>query len=289
VGEITDALRRARERGTDLAAPAPPGAPRLADALIEEPVAPAAPRAPAVEISLDRGEEWPARAIVVEPRGHVAEALRHLALKIRAELDRRRARSFAVTSPLRGEGKSTLSCDLALAFASLSRGRSVALVDFDLRRPSIARDLRVRPEQGIETYLRGRARLEQACVTFEKPALDVYPALTPQDAAHELLVLPQTATLVRELERRYSVVVFDTPPTLLVPDTRILLGLVPAFLVVARHGVTRKRALSHLLDQLPRPQFLGAVLNGGPEPAHSRHYGYYSADPGEADEATARG
>jgi Mrp family chromosome partitioning ATPase len=246
------------------------------------------PRAPAVEISLDRGEEWPARAIVVEPRGHVAEALRHLALKIRTELERRRARSFAVTSPLRGEGKSTLSCDLALAFASLSRGRSVALVDFDLRRPSIARDLRVRPEQGIETYLRGRARLEQTCVTFEKPALDVYPAVTPQDAAHELLVLPQAATLVRELERRYSVVVFDTPPTLLVPDTRILLGLIPAFLVVARHGVTRKRALSNLLDQLPRQQFLGAVLNGGPQPAHTRHYGYYTQDD-VADEASAHG
>ena len=288
MGEITDALRRARERGTDVEAPnAPPS--QLADAPLLETAAPAAPRAPSVEISLDRGDEWPARAIVVEPRGQVAEALRHLALKIRAELDRRRARSFLVTSPLRSEGKSTLSCDLALALASLSRGRSVALVDFDLRRPSIARDLRIRPEAGIESYLTGQARLEQACVTIEKPALDVYPCVAPHDAAHELLVLPQTATLVRELERRYAVVVFDTPPTLLVPDTRILLGLVPAFVVVARHGVTRKRALAHLLDQLPRQQLLGAVLNGGPQPAHSRHYGYYSADSEESDEAAAHG
>jgi Mrp family chromosome partitioning ATPase len=288
VGEITDALRRARERGSDLEAPGLP-APRVGEAPPAEPQAPAQPRAPAIEISLDRGEEWPARAIVVEPRGQVAEALRNLALKIRADLDRRRARSFAVTSPLRGEGKSTLSCDLALALASLSRGRSVALVDFDLRRPSVARDLRVRPEQGIESYLLGRARLEQACVTIEKPALDVYPAIAPQDAAHELLVRPQTATLVRELERRYAVVVFDTPPTLLVPDTRILLGLVPAFIVVARHGITRKRALAHLLDDLPRSQLLGAVLNGGPPPAHSRHYGYYSEEAEEPEEAPAHG
>jgi len=289
VGEITDALRRAREGGTDLEARLPPA--RLADAAPEAPLAPPEPseRAANVEISLDRGEEWPARAIVVEPRGQVAEALRHLALKIRAELDRRRARSFAVTSPLRGEGKSTLSCDLALAFASLSRGRAVALVDFDLRRPSVARDLRIRPEKGIESYLLGQARLEQTCVPIEKPALDVYPATTPQEAAHELLVRPQAATLVRELERRYSVVVFDTPPTLLVPDTRILLGLVPAFLVVARHGVTRKRALAHLLDELPRPQLLGAVLNGGPQPTHSRHYGYYSEDPEKDDEVGTDG
>jgi Mrp family chromosome partitioning ATPase len=288
VGEITDALRRARERGTDFEAPAGI-APREADAVPSEPAAPAAPRAPNVEISLDRGEEWPARVVVVEPRGHIAEALRHLALKIRTELERRRARCFAVTSPLRGEGKSTLSCDLALALASLARGRSVALVDFDLRRPSVARDLRVRPELGIESYLLGRARLEQTCVSIEKPALDVYPAIVPQEAAHELLVRPQTATLVRELERRYSVVVFDTPPTLLVPDTRILLALVPAFVVVARHGITRKRALAHLLDQLPRQQLLGAVLNGGPQPSHSRHYGYYADDAEKDDEASDHG
>ena len=90
MGEITDALRRARERGTDLEARggAPP---RLGDAAPDEAL-PRAPEPPAraanVEISLDRGEEWPARAIVVEPRGQVAEALRHLALQ-----DPRRARA----------------------------------------------------------------------------------------------------------------------------------------------------------------------------------------------------
>jgi hypothetical protein len=275
VGEITEALRRARERGTDL------DAPRTSDQgdveLGPAPEATVASQAP-VEISLDREAEWPARAVVVEPRGPVAEALRHLALRIRGELERRRTRSFAVTSPLRSEGKSTLSCDLALALASLSRSRTVALVDFDLRRPSIARDLRLHSEVGIETYLKGHAKLESVCVPIERPALDVYPALVPQEAAHELLVRPQTAALVRELERRYHTVIYDTPPSVLVPDTRILLNHVSAYVVVARHGATRRRALEHMLSLLPKDLLLGAILNGGPGPAHSRHYGYYSED-----------
>jgi Mrp family chromosome partitioning ATPase len=72
--------------------------------------------------------------VVVEDAGPIAESCRHLALRIRSELERRSAASVVITSALRGEGKSTLSCDLALAMASLSRGPSVALVDLDLRR-----------------------------------------------------------------------------------------------------------------------------------------------------------
>jgi len=94
---------------------------------------------------------------------------------------------------------------------------------------------------------------------------------------------------VRELERRYWVVAVYTPPTRRGRDTRSLMGPVPTFLLVARHGVTRKRALAHLLDELPRPQLLGAVLNGGPQPTHSRHYGYYSEDPEKDDEVGTDG
>ena len=127
------------------------------------------------------------------------------------------------------------------------------------------------------------------CIPIERPALDVYPALVPQESAHELLVRPQLAALVRELERRYHTVIYDTPPSVLVPDTRILLSHVSAYVVVARHGATRRRALEHMLSLLPRDLLLGAVLNGAPSAAHSRQYGYYSEDRPDLEEADARG
>lgn len=269
MGEITEALRRAREQR-----PATPPDGAAVPESLRAATAPTAPRE-TVELSIEREGQWPARAVVIDARGHLAEAMRHLALKIRAELERRRARSVAVTSPLRGEGKTTLACDLALALASVSRGRSVALVDFDLRNPSVAGDLELPPSVGVESFLRGEARLEEVCVSVDKPALDVYPARAPQDAAHELLVMPSMAILARELERRYATVVYDTPPTLLVPDTRILLQHVPAFVAVSRFGLTRQRALKTMLELLPREPFLGGVLNGGPLPSHVASYGYY--------------
>jgi len=275
MGEITEALRRARElqRATELPLPAIGGPESLRAA-----TPPPAPRE-TVHLSLERDGAWPARAVVIDARGHLAEAMRHLALKIRAELDRRRGRSVAVTSPLRGEGKTTLACDLALALASVTRGRSVALADFDLRSPSVAHHLGLRPAVGVESFLRGQARLEDVALSIDKPALDVYPARTPEGEAHELLVQPSLGILARELERRYATVVYDTPPTLLVPDTRILLQHVPAYILVSRFGVTRQRSVRAMLELLPREPFLGGVLNGGPLPSHAASYGYYGAAP----------
>jgi Mrp family chromosome partitioning ATPase len=277
MGEITEALRRAREQQRPAAEPVGGAGPESLRAATP----PAAPKE-TVEISVAREGEWPARAVVIDARGPLAEAMRHLALKVRAELERRRARSVAVTSPLRGEGKTTLACDLALALASVSRGRSIALVDFDLRSPSVAADLGLRASAGVDSFLLGQARLEEVCVAIEKPALDVYPARMPQNAAHELIVLPSMAILVRELERRYTTVVYDTPPTLLVPDVRLLLHHVPAYLAVSRFGVTRQRSVKAMLDNLPREPFLGSVLNDGPLPAHASSYGYYGVRPEEA-------
>lgn len=277
MGEITEALRRAREQQRPATGPESASGPESLRAA----TAPSAPRE-TVEISVERDGEWPARAVVIDSRGPLAEAMRHLALKVRSELERRRAHSVAVTSPLRSEGKTTLACDLALALASVSRGRSVALVDFDLRSPSVAADLRLPPGEGVESFLRGAARLEDVCISVERPALDVYPARVPQQAAHELLVLPSVGILVRELERRYTTVVYDTPPTLLVPDTRILLQHVPAFVAVSRFGVTRQRALRTMLELLPREPLLGGVLNGGPLPSHASSYGYYGVREEEA-------
>jgi len=296
VGEISDALRRARSESGGKAeehtaagnAPASERsskrAERRPDASRRRPdpaTAPIAEDLDALRRTLAGGRdgEWQARAVAVDRHSSAAESCRHLALKVRAELERRSLRSLAVTGPLRGEGKTTVACNLALALASVSRGREIALVDLDLRRPRVAADFQLSVETGIEEFLAGRASLREVCIAIEKPAVDVFPAATPQVSAHELLVQPSFAAMVQDLERRYSVVVFDTPPTLLVPDTRLILDHVGSFIAVARCGDTRQRAMRSMLDLLPRDRLLGAALNEGPLPTHSRQYAYYGGDP----------
>jgi len=233
---------------------------------------------PGVKIPLrrDRKGRWRSRSVLVDQGGPLADSFRKIAVRLRAELERRSARSVAIVSPLRGEGKTTLACNLALALASLSRGREIALVDLDLRAPSVADALGVRGPVGIESVLEGAADLEKICVSIEKPRLDVYPARESCEAAHELLVLASAERLIRELERRYAVVVFDTPPVLLLPDAALILRHVSAYAAVARAGASRVGAVRSMLDQLPAAKLVGGVLNAGALPRHASLYGYYA-------------
>jgi Mrp family chromosome partitioning ATPase len=215
---------------------------------------------------------------VVDESSPATESFRHLALRARAELERRSLRSVAITGPLRGEGKTTIACNMALALASVSRGREVALVDLDLRHPSVADDFRIPVEVGIEECILEARGLLEVCVPIEKPAVDVFPAAGPHASAHELLVQPGFASLVRELERRYVTVIFDTPPVLLVPDTQLILDQVSAYIAVARAGATAERALKSMAELLPPDRFLGTVLNEGSLPTERKQYRYYSGD-----------
>jgi succinoglycan biosynthesis transport protein ExoP len=278
MGEITDALRRAQEnRGSGDEKPdrEPPvlASPRVRG---RERFAPLSPSSQHCAISEDRGANFAARAVALDRRGPVAESCRHLALRVRAELDRRRQKSLAIVGPLRNEGKTTLACDLALALASVSKSREVALVDLDLRRPSIARALGAEVTRGVDEHLKGEAPLADVRVSIDRPALDIFPVRKPQQSAHELLVGPALARLVEELEQTYTTIIFDTPPTLLVPDVSLILRHVGAYAVVARVGKTRKRAFRHMLELLPKDRLIGGILNEGPLPTHANHYGYYA-------------
>jgi len=131
---------------------------------------------------------------------------------------------------------------------------------------------------GIEEVLLGERALSEVCVHIEKPAIDVFPAAGPHESAHELLVQPGFVSLLHEFERRYSTVILDTPPALLVPDASLILDRVSAYIAVARSGATRVRTLRSMAETLPPDRFLGTVLNEGPLPTHRKQYRYYSGD-----------
>jgi Mrp family chromosome partitioning ATPase len=280
MGEIADALRRTRGVLFPTPAEAPP---------------PAAPSAVPGESGLRAPRQRPLppgqRVDTVEPTRPAilmrdepgVEACRHLAVKLRAELDRRSAGAVAVVSAVRGEGKTTVACDLALALASVSGAGEVALLDLDLRNPSVARYLGLHVEQGIEECFQSQLPLDSARVEVAHPGLDIFPALRPVRDAHTLLVTPTLAKLLAELRRRYAVVVVDTPPTLVVPDAALILREVPACVAVARAGVTRARVFRELVAALPRQRLVGEVLNGA-STAGAHYYGsYYGAAPNEPE------
>jgi len=281
VGEIAEALKRQREeREATEAGAAPPtteaaspaGVTPTAGALAAAAAEAAPPHSPVVP-----GPVTEVHALddeTLDSLGKV-ELHRHLALQVAAQLENRSARCLAVVSALRDEGKTTVAATLALALASLTSHRCVALLDLDMRNPSIAGRLGLRPAAGIEQFLLGRADIESIRVPLEAPQLDVYPSVEPQPSAHELMARPQLAALIELLEQRYQTVIIDTPPTLIVPDASMLLKRVGACVAVARMEVSRTRRIREMLDILPPEVIVGKVLNSAALPSRDRSYYEY--------------
>ena len=276
MGEIADALRRTR--GVLFPTPSEgPSAPSLPAADVP-PMAAPVPRSARTQQPPGRHVDTlePTRSAILLRDAPGVEACRHLAVKLVAELERRNAGVVAVVSAMRGEGKTTVACDLALALASISGARGVALLDLDLRNPSVARYLGLAIDVGVETIFSSDVALDDVRVEVAHPGLDIFPALRPSRDAHELLVLPALARLIGDLKRRYGVVIVDTPPTLIVPDASLILREVPACVAVARSGVTRARLFRELVRVIPRDRLIGEILNGARASSHV-YGGYYYA------------
>lgn len=242
------------------------------------------PLAPHHSLPCERIGDWPARIVLVDPTSAHAARFRHLAVRIRRELDRRLARSLLVTSSVQGEGKTTVSVNLALAMASFAPEYRIALVDLDLHRANLARALCLEPTVGIESVIRGENSLDDARVTTDLSALDLYPVARCVTEVYKLLGGAGVARALNDLTERYDYVILDGPPVLPVPDVPIYAAHVGGFLGVVRCGVTRRRNFREMLEILPPNAMIGAFLNESVAQNNSGAYAYrYEADPSEEE------
>ena len=285
MGEIADALKKSKAAQTrEKAADA---SPRPSVDLPEEPdpgsYHEALQRSSRSSGSLETNEDFEPEWVEADfPKKNIdVEAHRHLAVAVRARLEKVSARSLAVVSALRNEGKTTVACNLAVALASLTGEREVALVDLDLRNPSVRRCLGIRPTVGLESFLLGKVSVDEACTRLKEPSLDVFPGLVGQRNAHELLVTPLFESLMRHLMSRYRLVVLDTPPCLMLPDANLIMRQVDACTMVVRSGESRVNRLKEALHALPADRQLGTILNCASLPSHRRKYEYYEMEPDE--------
>lgn len=279
MGEIADALRRARLQrearspASGATAPAPEESrPRLRE------VDDVSPDPESHPIPRGKGEHWVPRAVIVEAQRPVAQRFRHLAVRVRRELQRRDPPILLVTSAGSGEGKTTTACNLALALTSITPRHRVALLELDLHRPTLAHALEIEHPPGIERVFRGEISLKEACVPTEFAALDVYPVGEPNSHAHELISGASAGSLFRELTRHYAMVVCDTPPVLPVPDVALLAEYAGAWLTVVRSGTTRRAAFREMMETLPRDKLIGTFLNQARTPRSTSHYYDYYED-----------
>lgn len=212
---------------------------------------------------------------VTAPKSPPAEAYRTLRSNIRFSLFDEDATTFLVTSAGTGEGKSVTAANLAVAYAQ--SGESVIVVDTDLRRPIMHRLFERDNDVGLTNVLVGDMEIEEALLPTEIPGLRLMPSgpLPPNPA--ELLESGQMTELIGELRGRADIVIFDSPPAIMLTDAGILSAKVDRTVLVAESGQVTERAVRDMerLFEHARADVLGTVLNKLRVTGGDYYYYYY--------------
>jgi succinoglycan biosynthesis transport protein ExoP len=188
--------------------------------------------------------------------------------------------SLVITSPSQGDGKSTISVNVALAMAELEP--RVLLVDADLRRASIHTKLHMKNERGLSDILVGRAHLSDVVQSTKYPGLDIITSGTPTPNPIKLLESQRMDDLLREAAGQYRCVIVDTAALAVNLDAAVLSRKTDGTVVVLSAGQTDLREAKGALRRLQQvgvKNILGFVLNR--VVPRRADYGVYELGPAE--------
>jgi non-specific protein-tyrosine kinase len=189
----------------------------------------------------------------------------------------RSANTLLVTSSGAGEGKSTTAANLAVVMAHA--GKRVIVVDTDLRRPILHKLFGVSNEVGLTDLLVNKTLTLEAVMA--KTAIDnlqVLPSGPLPPNAADFLSSEQMEGLIAHLTEQADMVIFDSPPLLVVTDARILATRLGATLLVIEAGRTRSEVCRRGVEVLEQVGVnpLGVVLNRFNPKQDAGYYGYYN-------------
>ena len=182
-------------------------------------------------------------------------------------------KKILITSGLAGEGKSTTVINTAFSLSKL--GRSILILDADLRRPTIHKALGIENRLGLSNYLSGEVPLERIVSETDIPNLYVIPSGTVPPNASELVSSEKMHHLLQQLSRIYDHILIDSPPLVSVTDALIMSTMADGVILVVSSGKCTRDVLRYSTQQLAKVQarVLGTVLNNFD--FKQGEYGYY--------------
>ena len=218
----------------------------------------------------------PARASFVEdlksPTSIISEAYSAIAGALRFSTEKGTPEVLLLTSTRSGEGKSSSALALAQNFAR--RGKSVLLIDADLRKPAFKTDS---DKVGLSELLTTEESVEDHVTETQHSSLWLLPSGPLPPSPADLLSTGRIRKIIAEARERYDLVVIDGPPTLGLADAPMLAAAAGNVLFVVESAKTRTRGAIEALNRLEATDthILGAVLTKATEGAATYGYGRY--------------
>jgi len=211
-----------------------------------------------------------------DPRSPISEAYRSLRTSMLYTGVESEVKSILVSSAGPGEGKTTTVANMAITYANL--GRKTLLVDTDLRRPVVHKIFDLDKEPGITNFLSGNVTNFNELI--KDTDIDNLKAVTsgiiPPNPS-ELLGSKKMGDLIKDLEKDWDIILFDSPPLVAVTDATMVSKEIDKIIIVVKVGYTDKKAFEHTVRSLRNVNapIGGVVLNAVTQKSSYGSYYYY--------------
>lgn len=234
-------------------------------------------------VDLDKGKDGALLTVADKPRSPAAESFRSLRTNLEFAGVEKPLRAVLVTSAAEEDGKSTVALNLALSLSQ--SGKRVALIDADLRKPTLHEALGIRNVEGLTDLFRKSVHVSDVLRTWKNDRVLVMTSGELPPNPTELLSSRRMDQILAALREMVDIVIIDGTP-FFIADAWVLAAKVDGVVWVSRPGHTRKGALRTLLAQARRTgtTLVGIVLNrlSKSNSSYATRYSYLSHYYGEA-------
>ena len=198
---------------------------------------------------------------VDRPADMFVEAVRGLRTSLHFTMMDAANRTVVVSGPTQDCGKTLVSTSLASIAAQA--GQRVLFIDADMRKGYVHNVFKLSNHQGLSSVLEGDVEWQEAIQRVEKGGFDVLTCGPQPSHPVELLMSERFKNMMSEIDKRYDIVIVDTPPVLAVTDALLVARAAATTLLVARFGKTSVKEIENCLKRLAQMgvQVNGAILN----------------------------
>ena len=207
-------------------------------------------------VSKRKNEVAPEKQYIADQRSTFAEAINTIRTGLLFSNIDNPPKTILITSTNGSEGKTTLAINLAVALSQMDK---TLLIEMDLRKPAVAKDLEIKAEMGLSDLLSGKTDTNVFHHVDGAPNLNVITCGTIPPNPMELISSKRFANLLNSLRERFAHIVIDSPPTLPVADSCVLAKMVDATIVAVKAEETK---ISMAKETVTRLHKVNATITG---------------------------
>ncbi|TDM14914.1 CpsD/CapB family tyrosine-protein kinase [Macrococcus bovicus] len=214
--------------------------------------------------------------IMNRPKSVISEQFRTLRTNILFTSSDKAIKRVMITSSEPEEGKSTVSANVAVAFAQA--GYKTILIDADMRKPTQHKIFSYTNTSGLSNLIAGQADLSSVIKVTEIENLSLITSGPVPPNPAELLGSKVKQNLLETLEQTFDIIIIDTAPVLAVTDSKIISNLVDGTLLVINATRNHRDKVISAKTELDknRANILGVVLNKLDKEEEGSNYYYYA-------------